>query len=127
MLGLLAMHGLASTHHAVATTPASATAAPHAHGGDAQEQHSSAEKVLAIPSTGAGLSEPLCADDCPDALTALCVAVLTSAAAAAVLVAGRDWDAVATPWRQQQECRPAATDRPPDTPDSVAELCISRT
>lgn len=126
LLGLLAMHGLGSTHHASAATAGAAhSAAPagvHGHG-----QHAAAH-TASVPSTVAGLWGPLCSDDCPGSLALLCVAVLASAVAAAALCRhrGRD-DDLARPWRQQQKPGPGAADRPPDTLDPVAELCVSRT
>lgn len=144
VLGLLGMHGLASTHHAAAAAPghaASAVAADQSvslEDRPAPQQHdhaaSRAEAVSSI--AGALLAEavlrpavPACEQDCPSSLTLLCAAVIAAAAA--------------TAWR----LGPTARRRAPMTPagggpqarapagarwllpglDPVAELCVSRT
>ena len=129
LLGLLAMHGLASTHHAAAATSAGQSAAVadtpsvHDHGyhaaapaGADAVQH---DRALL---TGPGAS---CDDDCPD-LAVVCVAVLTDAALALLLARrGSAQPHIA------QALREAAVNEPPvrsaRAPDPVKELCVSRT
>lgn len=140
LVGMLAMHGLASSHHAPAAAaqhPAAA-AAPHDATSAQPDDATSAQPpdhaaVLAStgpPGTGA-VAAPAgttCDDYCPGAVLALCLAVLAAAAAllgAAVLVHRRRRTAVthtdpvrSVPASARVALRPA---------DPVRELCISRT
>lgn len=134
LLGLLAMHGLASSHHALAE-PAHAAPAAAAHNDRApapaldhhrvQPAATTAQHDAAVP---AGPGGPACDKNC-SALTALCVTILAVVAAAVALALAR-----------KQSVRPAyAPDqmrtraiRPPSRvplapPDPVTELCVSRT
>ena len=130
LLGLLAMHGLASAHHAAATAPVAdhgATVAgedpaaelPHEH---PAVQHGAADAVSAASSA---LEAPSCHDDCPTA-AALCVAFLAIAALALLLARQRPAVPRWAPTRRRT--RPSA---PPiwhgPGPDPVRELCVSRT
>lgn len=130
LLGLLAMHGLASTHHAAAAAPAphavlplaDQAAGPEHHHGAAPAATSAAQQDAVALTTGPGVS---CDEDCPD-LMVLCVAVLTGVALALLLTRRRPSPLLlALP-------RPGApTPGPPVRrargPDPVKELCVSRT
>jgi hypothetical protein len=130
LLGLLAMHGLASTHHAAAATtasqhgaaqhdpaPADASAVQH-HAAGAAVVHDTAD-VLAAP------AGPACAEDCPY-LALLCVAVLTGAALVLVTARRRSSPLVVSPARVRAPA-PAPPVRHAQGPDPVRELCVSRT
>lgn len=145
VLGLLGMHGLASTHHAAAAPghAPSAVAAfadqsvmPEDRAAPQQHDHAAARARAVTAIAGSVLGEavigpavPGCEDDCPNGLAVLCAAVLAAAAATAWLIA-------ATARRRV----PAARDRVgPLTRtsararrliarlDPVAQLCVSRT
>jgi hypothetical protein len=141
LLGLLAMHGLASTHHAAATVPvqqASAatedrgahTGSPPGHtslhGAHEHEPLASTSLGASAPAAVAAPGEPGCTDSCTGSLALLCVAVLAAAAAAAVST----WQRCShsAPARAEPRGRAPGAARwwPPDL-DPVAELCISRT
>jgi hypothetical protein len=123
LLGLLAMHGLASAHHAGAATPSvqhqAAPTAPELH------QHGAAAPVAQDAVGVAAPAGPACDDGCP-VLAVLCVAVLAGAALLALLLARRRAPLVAAPPRHDHATRapPARLARPPDP---VRELCVSRT
>lgn len=132
LLGLLAMHGLASTHHAAAAAPAAHAALPaaeaEAEAGRNVHRHGAAPVAVpaqahgAAPLAGDGAS---CDDDCPD-IAMLCVAVLTGAALALLLARER------RPVLLPASAHPRAATRAPPVrmargPDPVRELCISRT
>lgn len=132
LLGLLAMHGVASAHHAVATTNgASHTAAPPVHGpaGEAAHKHPvMPHNAVGGASVNAAVTAPAgpsCDDDC-SSVAALCVAVLAGAACALLLARRRAAPQLLTPAR-----RPAPTPAPPVRhargPDPVRELCVNRT
>ena len=136
LLGLLAMHGLASTHHASAATTAvqhgaaQHPAAPadawpgHQHAAD-EHQHASAVVVAQDAADTIALENPACDDDCPD-LAVLCVAVLTGAALLVLLLARDRAPLLAAPPQRDRATRapPVRVARPPDP---VKELCVSRT
>ena len=147
VLGLLAMHGLASAHHAAASA-AAPVHAPSSSAGhsllppDRDGTHPHHHDGLASPATagpataaglldvaGAGPAVPGCDDDCPSGLAALCAAVLAAAAATAWLVgaAARRPAAVAPARGGPRPRAPAAARRLLPGPDPVAELCVSRT
>ena len=137
-LGLLGMHGLASTHHATAAIPAHASGAaaePVAQHHEPSSQHgmASAEGAgTAAPMPGdavLGPAVPACEGDCPSGLALLCAAVLAAAAATAWLLAATAGRRVpAAPARPGVRARaPAGARLLPPRPDPVAELCISRT
>lgn len=124
VLGLLAMHGLASSHHASAPlTEPQAAAADVAHGVMTMTDHAVTAAAELAPGVDAG-----CSGTCEQGLglAALCVAVLVAAAAAllpgvrAAPLHGVDRRPASAP------VRPRRT-RPPRTPDPVTELCTSRT
>lgn len=125
LLGLLAMHGLASTHHAAAATtaaqhhpaPADASAVQH-HAAGAAVAHDEAD-VLAAP------SGPACGEDCPD-LALLCVAVLTGAALALLMAHRRSSPLLVSPASPHVPA-PLPPVRHTQGPDPVRELCVSRT
>ena len=135
LLGLLAMHGLASSHHvpaAAAEHPASSQ--PHDPAA-AADRHATDAVTAAQHPTGplASPAGPSCDQDCPGELVTLCVAVLAAAAAlaAAVVLLRR--------LRRRLRRRAVAAARAPafpvpadaraalPPPDPVRELCISRT
>lgn len=135
LLGLLAMHGIASSHHAAAATPAtvvsaqhSLAAAGHGHGHDADPNATAALDVAPRAALSPVAPTPACDDGCPSAIGMLCVAVLTAAAGAAAVLLHRR--------RQPQPRQPRSSHRarafvlhcrPFAPPDPVAELCVSRT
>ena len=139
VLGLLAMHGLASAHHAAAAPPVHAppaTADPLPEGRDGTHRHDhgapgspAATAAGLLDPAGAGPAVPGCGDDCHSGLAVLCAALMAAAAATAWLVASTARRrVVADPsrggtWRRA----PAAARRLLPGPDPVAELCVSRT
>lgn len=148
VLGLLAMHGLASAHHAAAAPPVHA---PPVHAPSAATDHSllpqdrdgthrhdhgapgspAATGLAAglLDVVGAGPAVPGCGDECPSGLAVLCAAVIAAAAATAWLVAvTARRPVVAAPAHGGPRPRaPAAARRLLAAPDLVAELCVSRT
>ena len=139
LVGLLAMHGLASTHHSPASAaehssgPAErhSAAAVQAHDGPHAPAHHGAAAAgsPAQQPTGprAAPSGPACDTDCVTGLVALCVAVLAAAVVAtAVLLRHR-----ACPWGSRPALgtarAPTAARLAPSPPDPVRELCVSRT
>ena len=151
VLGLLAMHGLASAHHAAAAPPVHA---PPVHAPSAAADHSlllpqdlagthrhdhgapgspaaagTATAAGLLDVAGAGPAVPGCGDDCPSGLAVLCAAVIAAAAATAWLVAATARRRVlAAPARGGPRPRaPDAARRLLPGPDPVAELCVSRT
>ena len=145
LIGLLAMHGLASSHHSPATAaerpagPAArhvAAAVVHRHSAAALQAHDVPAHHAAAAAgpppqqpTGplAAPSGPSCEPDCVTGLMVLCVAVLGAAVIATALLLRHR----ARPWGS----RPArGTARAPTAarlylppPDPVRELCVSRT
>lgn len=125
LLGLLAMHGLASTHHAAAS------AAPHAPAtspeDDATAHHHAAVEPEAAQDAVALLDSPgaACDETCPD-LATLCLAVLAGAALAMLLARRRSSPELAAPARPRGPVR-APPGRHARGPDPVRELCVSRT
>ena len=129
LLGLLAMHGVASPHHAAAapavTGHAAASPAESAHPQDhvatAHLETASHQEAQALP----GPAGPACHDGCAS-IGALCVAVL--AGAALVLLLSRRQS---SPLRLAQVRRSVRAPAPPYRhargPDPVRELCVSRT
>lgn len=132
LLGLLAMHGLASTHHAAAASAPSAL--PHAAQADAApaaevdgvHDHafstSSAEHDAVALAADPGAT---CDQTCPD-LAVLCVAVLTGAALALLLARRRSSPLLLAPARPRAPA-PAPPVRQARGPDPVRELCVNRT
>lgn len=130
LLGILAMHGLASGHHSPASAagPAAATDQPD----DAAAADSHQGAMHAAPAqqpTGpsAAPADPSCDGDC-GALMLLCVAVLAVTLALAVAIAAvqRRRRTVASFADDAVVARAGArTALPP--PDPVRELCVSRT
>jgi hypothetical protein len=132
LLGLLAMHGLASTHHAAGATSAAqhhpAQAAADAAAVPAH-QVAGAEAGPAAPTHGAaslaGPGGPTCDGGCPD-LAVLCVAVLAGAALALLLARRRSVPLLTAPaLRTARALTPAVWH--PRGPDPVRELGVSRT
>lgn len=140
VLGLLAMHGLASGHHGVAGAPGHDAAAvravaepPGAHGTAVMTSHT-AETASAVMPPGSGSyavpTPPSCDDDCPTAVAAVCAAVLAAAAMTAALVraaAARRSPLSATAGSGHRARAPAPPRRLLPRLDPVAELCVSRT
>ena len=152
LLGLLAMHGLGSTHHAAAAAAApvagvaavtdSGAAAPagmvagvaapavshHAGLTSHGHRHTEAATPVAEPGTAAvdDLGIPACDERCQAGLAVLCVAVLTSAAVLAALARRRRTSHLLVSRRRTSLGRtPSAPWRP--GLDPVAQLGISRT
>lgn len=143
VLGLLAMHGLASSHHAAAAVPGQARSEVAAAPASAQPRAGTHRHEQTAPDAGGavaaaagpfgvavpGPTVPACDDDCPDGWAVLCVAVVAAAAAGAALVAAaarRRAVAASAPGLPQARA-PAAARRVLPGPDPVAELCVSRT
>ena len=139
VLGLLAMHGLASTHHAAASPvklqPATAGVGvplqPQERAGSHQhESVVSGARTAALSGKALALPVPACGDECPSDVAVLCAAVVAVAAATA-------WRLAAAAARQRvpacpahgasQPRAPAAARRRSTGPDLVSELCVSRT
>ena len=147
VVGLLTMHGLASSHHgpaaaapqagpAVAAShvaeagPAGAVAEHHVVPGPAH--HSAASTGAPAPRLTGPLATPTgpsCAGDCPAGLVVLCVAVLAAAAVAvAVSVLLRRRARLPGAGRAVSAAQAPTTARlAPPPPDPVRELCVSRT
>ena len=131
LLGLLAMHGLASSHHASASAAEHTAAAAQPHDPAwAEPPHLAAANVAAAQEPAGPVAAPAgpsCDDDCA-ALVTLCVAVLAATVAVAVVLLRR---------RCRRCALTASADRavpaPPSAraalppPDPVRELCVSRT
>lgn len=126
LLGLVAMHGVASTQHAPAGAAELPAAAQLHDPPDAAPHHQAAPAAAQQPGPLSAAS-PSCDQDCPGALVALCVAVLAVAAAlAGALVLRRHRGVVAAP----EHCTvgaPTSARAEIPAPDPVRELCISRT
>lgn len=123
LLGLLAMHALASTHHAAAAAATPHTGATVLAGEvGAGVHHASAGEVDTGALMGSGAS---CDQNCPD-LAVLCLAVLTGVGAALLLARRR---AGPVPLARAGQTGRAMTPpvRHARGPDPVRELCVSRT
>jgi hypothetical protein len=137
VVGLLAMHGLAGTHHAAAAVPTHAAPTQAAvtteHGAthttheydDGSGHHAVAAAGVPVALTAAGI--PGCGDDCEPGVATLCVAVLavTAIAVAAGLVA-RSRTSTSQASGRLRARAPVVLRLPPRL-DPVAELCVSRT
>lgn len=134
LVGLIAMHGLASSHHAPAA--AAGHIAPAAEPQNAAHPHHvtvaqpQVESVVWSPQQA--VSEPAapaasCDDDC-GALVTLCLAVLAAAIGVvmAVAIALRLGSAVVARGVRPGPARACARAGTPP-PDPVRELCVSRT
>lgn len=136
LVGLLAMHGVASAHHAAAATPAAghsvlpAASSPTDEPTGPQHHHGTpvAQTTAMIPPDGALLAAPAgpaCQDDCPG-VVAICLTVQTGVPLALLLAERR-----ACPVLTALVPLPARASSPPVRqargPDPVRELCISRT
>lgn len=119
LLGLLAMHGVAMSHHAQA---AAKVAGAHS----ASEDHHGAEQIARSQGADAvELPSPVCDRTCQTSVATLCLAVLTVAALGAVGMRRRG---SAVTWMPVRRPRPPVARGlvlPP--PDPVRELCVSRT
>jgi hypothetical protein len=143
VLGLLAMHGLASTHHAAAAPPGHAPSAvantpllpqdragTHRHDLPASGARDATATAAALPAEAVAPAVPACGDGCPSGLAVLCAAVIAAAAAMAWLIAAAAARrrVPASPAGGGPQARaPAAARRLITGPDPVAELCVSRT
>jgi len=128
LLGLLAMHGVASTHHAPAAAAEPPAAAQPYDPPAAGPHHQAATAAAEQPSPlSAGPSAPSCDQDCPVALVVLCVAVLAMAAALFVAVALRPHRSLVVAPTVCCARAPASARAALPPPDPVRELCISRT
>ncbi|MCY7364735.1 MAG: hypothetical protein LH469_05400 [Frankiaceae bacterium] len=128
LLGLLAMHGVASTHHAPAAAAEPSAAAQPYDPPEAGPHHQAATAAAQQPSPlPAGPATPPCDQDCPGALAALCVAVLAVAAELAVAVVLRPHRGVVAAPTVCSADAPASARAALPPPDPVRELCISRT
>ncbi len=128
LFGLLAMHGIASAHHAQATGPEQGAVAQQ-HGPEAPSHHEAAKPLIAAQEAGEVAPADLpCDGECPSGLATLCLAIVATAVALALGVSlGRATGRVVV-------ARPAAVVRAPGSarpapppPDPVRELCVSRT
>jgi len=139
VLGLLAMHGLASTHHAAAgpgsaPTAAAAVAAPkdragaHRHEPASSGAREATAASSALPDGAVAPADPACGDDCSSGLAVLCAAVLAAGTAWLVIAAAARGCRLAPAAGGVPQARAPATGRRLLTgPDPVAELCVSRT
>lgn len=150
VLGLLAMHGLVSSHHGAAAVPGHvagmAVADEHAEGapsgaeldpGSPAAVHTAARTAAAttqaLPGPGsAGPDRSSCDGDCPQEWAAACVVALAAAAgaAAALALAHAAARRPVLPTRPGGGLRlraPAPPQQLRTSPDPVAELCVSRT
>jgi hypothetical protein len=136
LLGLLAMHALASSHHAAAALPVMAPAsgagattaaadvtAENVHHGSSTG--SGAEAAARLAGTHTGDDKGACDDAC--STTVLCLAILTAAVAAATLSVRRTRPGVPNRRTAHQPGAPEAARHAPAAPDPVEKLCISRT
>jgi hypothetical protein len=130
LIGLLAMHGLSSTHHAAAASPPPHSALPPAASPEADPgtHHQAVARPAAPPDIVAFVGEPgaSCDDTCTD-LAMLCVAVLTGAALALVLARRRSSPLLPAPARPGVPAPAGPPVRYARGPDPVRELCVSRT
>lgn len=136
LLGLLAMHAVASGHHAAASPPAPGavpvtaslpTQIDHPGHAGTHDQVMSAAQPAAQPAAAAPAG-PSCHDDCWS-VTALCVAVLVGVALMLLLRArGRASRLLRIPARPRAPApAPAPKVRHARGLDPVRELCVSRT
>ena len=124
VLGLLAMHGIAGTHHAAAAaTPAAHGAVQHQAAPQAAHQHA-AHRAVEDADVLAAPDRSSC-DDCWD-IGALCVAVLAGAALAMLLAHRRSSPLLRAVARPRGPTR-APPGRLVPGPDPVKEICVSRT
>ena len=140
LLGLLAMHGLTTDHHATAAASGShrAVVAAPADDGAPADDEATAHHVGHDSPTGLTAGDgaafvasvtapagPTCDDGCAE-VVALCLAVLADAVAVLLLADRRAGPSLLTP-----SPRSAGTSAPPAPwargPDPVRELCVSRT
>lgn len=127
LLGLVAMHGLASTHHAAAATAVRGAAQHQAEPtAPKHPQHAAVPAIEKAAAAVAGPEGPACGDDCTD-LAVLCVAVLTGVMLGALLLAGRRAALLPAPPRHGHAALRAPPVRHVRGPDLVKELCVSRT
>ena len=144
VLGLLGMHGLASTHHPVAATLGHALSAVAERpvmlldrAGPRQHDHAASGALLhgasgasRLGEAAAGPAVPACEDNCRSGVALLCAAIIaTAAAATAWLIAATSRRRVpAAPAYGDPRARaPGAARWLPPNLDPVAELCVSRT
>ena len=147
LLGLLAMHGLVSAHHAPAAAKGHAPSAVAAQVADKPllqlgwadpQQHDQVAAVARAATASAasltretviGPAVPACDDDCATGVALLCAAIIAAAAAGAWLVAATARRRVLrAPARGVSWARaPARARRLLPGLDPVAELCVSRT
>lgn len=149
LLGLLAVHGLAGGHHAAAAsplTPAVAHAAAWAahDDGDGRAGHGHAHDLSAAAaadrpaesgttghvawSAAPALPEPAACDgDCRTDVALVCLAVLATAGAVALLAAACRRRARPRLVRHRAAGLLPPQGSPPAAPDPVEDLCVSRT
>lgn len=134
LLGLLAMHAVASAHHAGAYTeggdlpaagpgPAHASGLGHEHGTGGQDMQVAQQDTA--PAVAAP-TVPSCHDDCPN-VAPLCVAVLTGAALALLVARRHASPLLLAPAARQTASAPLPPARHARGPDPVRELYVSRT
>ena len=133
LLGLLAMHGLATSHHApAAAAERSAVGAPMDDAVSGAGHHG-ADDVAAAPQATrpqAAPTGPSCHGDCPSALVTLCLAVLATGslvAAVVLLRRGRLCGTAVVAAATRAVAMPASARTAFAPPDPVRELCVSRT
>ena len=133
LLGLLALHGLVSGHHAPLTPGATVLgSAGHASAGHASAGHASAAHASAAHAGATALAEllhDLGCTGCPHHTGAvLCLAVLSAGLALLALLLARHARTRSLP--APPERLPLLRDGPPlhlRPPDLVRQLCVSRT
>ncbi len=129
LVGLLAMHGLASTHHGAAARAHAPLGAPIDEQVGAGHSHTAAaplSTMASLPSSVASASLPACDGHCPIGLGVMCLAVLTVAAAAGAAAPARRATGPVRP-RALRAASAAAPRHPLRLLDPVADLCVSRT
>lgn len=138
VLGLLAMHGVTSAHHAAAPAADHAAApvseellAGTVHADGPQHQRHAGSAADAMPAALQGVAAltapagPSCDDECLS-VAMLCVAVLTGAVLALLLARRRHPCLLLAPARRRIRA-PAPSVRHARRPDPVRDLCVSRT
>jgi hypothetical protein len=129
-VGVLAMHGVVTTHHAAErATSAGTSSADSAVAAMTRVTTGAATMVHAAPATATGMTDRPCMPGCSDqghGALMLCVALLSTAAIAVLLALTHTRERTATALRPPRLIRPGRTATARRV-DVVAELCTSRT
>jgi len=128
LLGILVMHGLASSHHAPAAAAAHPAVAAMLHHAAAADPHQSALDAASAQQPAGQRSVPdSCDGDCgPVVLLCLAVLVVTVGVAVALVVVRRRRRATGA-YERGTVPTPAGTRSALPPPDPVRELCVNRT